>query len=64
MSKRVRKQIESRNLALELYDSCIRERQRRPSHEIPESKDALRKVGLKNFENQLDYFKSIILHLH
>lgn len=53
MIKKTRKEIQSRELALKLYDAWVRERQRRPGLEIPKDKAGLRELGLKNFVRQL-----------
>ena len=49
-------QMESRNLALKLYDRWVRQRQARPAIDIPPDetgKEGLKKLGLKNFASQL-----------
>ena len=45
--------VESKKLALELYESGIKERQKKPDFEIPKTKDDLKRIRLENFETQL-----------
>lgn len=51
MSKQIEKK--SVEMALKLYDSWVHERQKRGEFIIPKDKDSLKRLGLKNFENQL-----------
>jgi hypothetical protein len=53
MIEQAKQSIKSRGLALKLYDRWVRQRQDRPGLEIPESKEELKKLGLKNYVNQL-----------
>jgi hypothetical protein len=53
MIEEVKKQIQSKELALKLYDRWVRNRQKRDSLEIPTDETGLKKLGLKNFVAQL-----------
>jgi hypothetical protein len=53
MIEAAKRSIESRDMALKLYDRWVRRRQKRPGLEIPNNEAAYKKLGLKNFTNQL-----------
>ena len=53
MIEQTKQSIKSRELALKLYDRWVRQRQDRPSHEIPINERELKELGLKNLVNQL-----------
>lgn len=53
MIEQTKQEIKSRRLALELYDSWIRERQGRPDFEIPKNESDLKEIRMKNFVTQL-----------
>ncbi len=46
-------EIKSRNLALRLFESWVRQRQDRPSLKIPKDAEELKIMGKENFVNQL-----------
>lgn len=46
-------EMKSIELASKLYDSWVKERQTRPDHKIPKTKEDLKELRLINFENQL-----------
>ena len=53
MIEQTKQKIESKELALKLYDTWIRERQKRPDITCSERKDDLEKLRRENFANQL-----------
>ena len=53
MIEQTEQSIKSRDLALELYDRWVRQRQNRPEHVIPKDERELKQLGLKNLVNQL-----------
>lgn len=53
MIEQTKQSIKSRELALRLYDRWVRQRQNREGLEIPNTKEELKRLGLKNYVNQL-----------
>ncbi len=53
MIEQTKQSIKSRELALRLYDRWVRRRQNRGGLEIPKTKEELKRLGLKNYVNQL-----------
>jgi hypothetical protein len=52
MIEQAKRGIQSKELALKLYDAWVRERQKRPMIDIPKDKAGLKRLGLKNLVKQ------------
>lgn len=52
MIEQTKREVRSKELALKLYDTWVRERQKRPMIEIPKDKAGLKRLGLKNLVKQ------------